>query len=70
MRAVPKYNVVYKGVMRPGGVPFEIDDADADEMRSYCALQSSPVAAPTETPAEAETEQKPKTRTRKKASEE
>ena len=62
MKAIPKYNVVYKGVLRQGGVPFEIDEAEADEMREYCAIQSA--AAPAQ--AEDEPEAKPK-RTRKKA---
>ena len=68
MKAVPKYNVVYKGVMRSGGVPFEIDEADADEMREYCVIHAEkPAAEPEkvteETPAAAV---KPRTRTRKK----
>ena len=64
MKAIPKYNVVYKGVLRRGGVPFEIEEADADEMREHCAFEST--AAPAQTDTKPEAESKPK-RTKKKA---
>ena len=83
MKVIPKYNVVYHGVMRKGGVPFEIDEADADEMREYCAIEPASKGGKTEAPASpdetaaqtAEAEEtsrpeaaaKPKTRTKKKA---
>lgn len=65
MKAVPKYNVVYKGVLRRGGVPFELDEADVKEMREHCAIEAK--AKQAETAEVTETEAKPKTRTRRKA---
>ena len=65
MKAVPKYNVVYKGVLRRGGVPFELDEADVKEMREHCAIEAK--AEKAETAEATETEAKPKTRTRRKA---
>lgn len=40
MRFTPGCNVVYHGVMHRAGTSFEIDPADADEMRLLGAVQS------------------------------
>lgn len=40
MRFTPGCNVVYHGVMHRAGTSFEIDPADADEMRLLGSVQS------------------------------
>lgn len=40
MRFTPGCNVVYHGVMHRAGTCFEIDPADADEMRLLGSIQS------------------------------
>lgn len=40
MRFTPGCNVVYHGATHRAGIPFEIDPADADEMRLLGSVQS------------------------------
>lgn len=39
MRFTPGCNVVYHGATHRAGIPFEIDQADADEMRMLGSIQ-------------------------------
>lgn len=44
MRFTPDYNVVYKGVLYEADETFEIDEADADEMRQHGEIEVGPDA--------------------------
>lgn len=39
MKFTPAYNVSYKGNFYPGGVPFEIDVADAEVMAEHGTVE-------------------------------
>lgn len=39
MKFTPAYNVSYKGEIYPGGVPFEIDVADAEVMAEHGTVE-------------------------------
>ena len=45
MRFVPNITVSYHLTIRPAGVPFDIDDKDAEEMRKYGTVEE-PAKAP------------------------
>lgn len=51
MKFTPAYNVSYKGEIYPGGVPFEIDEADAEVMSEHGTVEiiDKPPARSTET---------------------
>lgn len=35
MKLIPDHKLIYKGILRLEGVPFEIDPADAEELKQY-----------------------------------
>lgn len=52
MKFTPGYNVIYKGTFYEAGETFEIDEADAEEMRQHGEVEegSAPPHAPEKDP--------------------
>lgn len=41
MKFIPKYGVIYKGVLHKGGVVFDIDAKDREEMSRHGSIQDA-----------------------------
>lgn len=68
MEFVPKYTVSYHGEWCEAGVPFDIDPADAEEMKEHGEVVDDPT--PPDIPEEPPVEDKPRRGRRRKANDE
>lgn len=57
MRFTPKYSVSYHGVIHKANVPFDIDEADAEELKKHGTVDAAERIVESET--EEHVEEKP-----------